>query len=409
MLKTIGVPLLVGVVSALATVTAVRYLTPGAECPPLAADGESTPNGDAVAGRRNAPKQVTALARLEPAGGVIDLSGTPGDRLAELKVGVGARVKKGDVLAVLESRSLRQAELDLACAQLEGAKNRKTAEEKYAEAVRKEAELLREQAKLERLELEAQNEKIEGLKIALHSAQADLDRLKALRTSATAADTEIVSDQQLEHQLALTEKAEKDLASACSELEKLEETIELSKQQADAKVETATANEARIPTLLELDSLGKSVELARRRLELTEIRAPSDGEILRTMLSAGETIGQQPILEMADTRQMIAVAEIYENDAPHVKEGVRVTVESDALPKAIDGEVTYIGSMILKNTVMSLTPTASADLRVIEARIKLNSSEEAGRLINLQVTVKIPVKPAPGKPSAATAVARPPQ
>jgi hypothetical protein len=43
---------------------------------------------------------------------------------------------------------------------------------------------------------------------------------------------------------------------------------------------------------------------------------------------------------------------------------------------------------------MSLTPTASADLRVVEARIRLEPNPEAKRLINLQVTVSISVEPA---------------
>jgi hypothetical protein len=56
--------------------------------------------------------------------------------------------------------------------------------------------------------------------------------------------------------------------------------------------------------------------------------------------------------------------------------------------------VAYVGSMVAKNSVLSLTPTASADLRVVEARIRLEPSPQARRLINLQVTVSIPVDPA---------------
>lgn len=401
MLKTLGLSLLAGVASALATLAIVHYFPLGAPPRPegdaVRDSGES--DGEKAEAPRMTPDRISALARLEPEGGVINLSGTPGDRLAELKVHRGDRVKKGDTLAVLESRSLRQAELELSQAQLEAAQKRGAAEEKYAAALRREAELAHKQAGLERLSVEAQQEKIAGLRISLQSAEDDLSRLQSLRSAASSAETEIISDQKLEHQRALTEKAKRDLASAGAELKKLQQSIELSEQQAEAKVNTAEANEARIPSTLELDSLRKSVELAQRRLELTVLRAPCDGEILKVMLSEGETIAQLPILQMADTRRMVAVAEIYENDALHVKVGSPAKVECEALHRPLKGKVVYVGSMVLKNSVTSLNPTASADLRVVDARILLEPDPDAGRLINLQVTVKIPAEPAPEESS----------
>ena len=394
MLKTVAVPLLVGIASALATLAVIRYLPPNLLSPattPATAPSGKTAQDDF---ERPAPDKVTALARLEPEDGIVDISGTPGDRLQELKVTVGQEVKTGDVLAVLESRTLREAELALAQAQLEDARKRGEAEEKYAAALQKEAQFAKRQAELEQLEIAAQQEKIEGLKISLASIDDDLSRLEKLREANSSTDSSIVSDQQLEHQRTLKEKTQKELAAAEQELQKLRDTIKLSQQQADAKIETAAANQARIPSTLALDSLQKSVDLAQRRLDLTTIRAPSDGEILKIMLSAGETLAQQPILEMADTSRMVAVAEIYEDDALHVKQGAAATVESEALEKSITGTVSYVGSMVAKNTVMSLSPTASADLRVVEARVSLNPNPEARKLINLQVTVSISVEPA---------------
>ncbi|HXT60830.1 MAG TPA: HlyD family efflux transporter periplasmic adaptor subunit [Pirellulales bacterium] len=391
MLKTVAVPLVVGVASALATVAAMQFFPSFAPSRPAAGHPSAAKQHESADFERPTPEKVTALARLEPEDGIVDLSGTPGDRLMELKVRVGDRVKSGDALAVLESHTLRQAELELAQAQLEDAEKRGAAEEKYAAALRKEAELARKQAQLERLELNAQKEKIAGLKVSLASVDDDLRRLENLRQSSSSTDSQIVSDQQLEHQRTLKDKSQRELAAAESQLKKLQDSIGLSEQQAEAKISTAEANQARIPSTLQLDSLRKSVELAERRLELTTIRAPSDGEILKLMLSEGETLAQQPILEMADTSRMVAVAEIYEDDALHVKEGARASAESEALDKPIEGTVAYVGSMVAKNSVMSLTPTASADLRVVEARIRLEPNPEARRLINLQVTVSIPV------------------
>lgn len=393
MAKTVAVGLLAGVVSALATLAVIRYFPSSGLAPVPAAGPSATGPGAANSFERPSPDKVTALARLEPEDGIVSISGTPGDRLQELKVRIGDQVKAGDTLAVLESRTLRQAELELAQSQFDDAEKRGAAEEKYAAALGQEAELAKRQARLERLEIAAQKEKIAGLKISLASVEDDFKRLEELRHSNSSTDTSIVSDQQLEHQRALKEKTQKELAAAESQLAKLRDTVELSEQQAEAKVQTAQANQSRIPSTLALDSLQKSVELARRRLELSTIRAPSDGEILKVFLGAGETIAQQPILQMADTSRMVAVAEIYEDDALHVKQGAAASVDSEALEAPIAGTVSYVGSMVAKNSVMSLTPTASADLRVVEARIRLEPSPEARRLINLQVTVSISVEP----------------
>ncbi|HEX5445696.1 MAG TPA: efflux RND transporter periplasmic adaptor subunit, partial [Pirellulales bacterium] len=192
------------------------------------------------------------------------------------------------------------------------------------------------------------------------------------------------------HQRVATDKARNELAAAEAEYEKLERSIDLAHRQAQAKLKTAEASRARIPSTVQVDSLRKQVELAQRRLELTTIRAPSDGVILKLWLSEGETLAQQPILQMADTSRMVAAAEIYEDDALRIKPGETATIKGDALGEPIDGHVTYVGRLVAKNTVVGLTPTAATDLRVVEARILLDSNELASKLINLQVTVYIP-------------------
>lgn len=341
--------------------------------------------------RQTGDEHITALARLEPENGVIEISGTPGDRVKTLKVKLGDRVSAGDELAVLESRTLREAELEVAQTQLAEAQQRQTAEEAYADATEAEARLAEEEASLAQLDAKAQQDKIAGLKTAYQASQKDLARLEDVRQSdgPTPGD-EIVSDQQLAHQRVATDKARNELAAAEAEYEKLRQSIDLAHRQAKAKLKTAEASRARIPSTVQVDSLRKQVDLAQRRLELTTIRAPSDGVILKLWMSEGETLAQQPILQMADTSRMVAVAEIYEDDALRIKPGESATVKGDALGKSLDGHVTFVGALVAKNTVVGLTPTAATDLRVVEARILLDSSELASKLINLQVTVYLP-------------------
>lgn len=397
----------IALVSASATFLALRYYGHRDDDAGSAGDGSRSGSGDNN-GSDNARDtrssngdehdRITALARLEPENGVVEINGTPGDRLNELKVKLGDRVARGDELAVLESRTLREGELELAETQLSEAEKRQVAEEGYANAMQAEAELAQEQARLQELDAKAQAEKIAGLSAAYQASFEDLQRLEGVRrTSEKIPGASIVSDQQLAHQRVATDKARNELAAGQDEYKKLRQSIDLSHREAEAKLRTAAANRARIPSMVQLDSLRKQVDLSRRRLELTILRAPCDGEILKIMMSEGETLAQQPILQMADTSHMIAIAEIYEDDALRIKLGESATVESTALDQPLKGHVAHVGTMVAKNTVVGLSPTASTDLRVVEARIALDPSDEARRLINLQVTAYLPASGRPAR------------
>ncbi|HWB08439.1 MAG TPA: HlyD family efflux transporter periplasmic adaptor subunit [Pirellulales bacterium] len=382
------------IVGSLATWAALRELglLEGNSARMAASQSSSGRNGGA-GGADSDEIEVAALARLEPAGGVVSINGTPGDRLQELKVELGQQVAKGDELAVLESHSLRQGELELAETQLREARGRKTAEERYAEATLDEADLAEEQAKLQELDAAAQQEKISVLRAAHTSAQQDLQRLEGVRSAGSEGPgAQIVSDQQLAHQRLAAEKAANELSAAEDAFEKLRKGIDLAHREAAAKRKTAEANRARIPSIVQIDSLDKQVELARRRLELTTLRAPSDGQILKIFLNEGETLAQHPVLQMADISRMVAVAEIYEDDVRRIRPNETARVESKALGATLTGHVTFIGSMVAKNTVTGLDPTANTDRRVVEARILLDDNRQARRLINLQVTAFIPAK-----------------
>jgi len=66
-------------------------------------------------------------------------------------------------------------------------------------------------------------------------------------------------------------------------------------------------------------------------------------------------------------------------------------VTSPALTQALTGTVERVGRIIYKNDVLSVDPAASADARVVEVWIRLDPSEAASRLTNLQVDVLIDV------------------
>jgi HlyD family secretion protein len=67
-------------------------------------------------------------------------------------------------------------------------------------------------------------------------------------------------------------------------------------------------------------------------------------------------------------------------------------VTSKAFPDRLTGRVERVSTMIHKNDVLHIDPTADADARVIEARIRLDDSKLAARYIYLQVDVHIDVE-----------------
>src|SRR5207253_2842384 len=99
---------------------------------------------------------------------------------------------------------------------------------------------------------------------------------------------------------------------------------------AQVQLQTAEADLARVLAESSLDSLQKKLALAEAGLQRTILRAPRNGKILKILSHAGETVGAQPILQMGDTQQMFAIAEVYETDRGRLHEGSRATITSPA-------------------------------------------------------------------------------
>ena len=112
---------------------------------------------------------VSSLGRIEPAGGVIRLAGPSGlgSVIMDLRVKEGDQVKKGDMIALLDSYPVRQADL----ARLE------------AELLNKRKQLQREQ-KLSK-SMASSASKIEGLELNVKAAQAAVAAAKAMLSLST--------------------------------------------------------------------------------------------------------------------------------------------------------------------------------------------------------------------------------
>lgn len=125
--------------------------------------------------------------------------------------------------------------------------------------------------------------------------------------------------------------------------------------------------------------------------DANEIRAPIDGTVLQVFSRAGEAPGSTGILQLGQTSRMEVVAEVYESDLPRVKLGQPVRITSPALPQPLEGTVRLIGAVVLRQTVINTDPSANTDSRVVEVRAPLTpeSNARAAGLSNLQVRAVI--------------------
>ena len=355
----------------------------------LSADATATTARSAAAER---PK-VAALGRLEPRGGIIAVGGTAGEHVDRLVVAEGDDVKAGQELAFLGSYPLRQSERQLAEIQFSEAKTRAKADEAYGEAVVAEAQAALDQLKLADLDARAQEAKIAALELNLRVANRDLDRVTA------AADA--LSAQEHDHQQLLVDQAKAELNSARAQLSKLNASRKAHRREAQAHLNTARANQERLASAAQLKSLETALAAATQKLELSIVRAPCDGRVLRIDTRPGETIGPRPVLELGDVDHMYVTAEVYETDLRFLRKGQPATITSDALTGPLSGVVEAIGTTVSKNDVASLDPTAAADAHVVLVRIRLDESREASSLIDLQVDVVINTAPKAGSARAA--------
>jgi HlyD family secretion protein len=330
---------------------------------------------------------VGALGRFEPQGEVIDVGGPSGDRILALLVKEGEWVTAGSELARLENYTERLAERNYAASQLAEAKMQLSAEISYSQSQIQEARTRVRQVDLPQLQqVEAQKATIRQLEAEFTDAQTDLTRFQNLFQEGA------ISQQELDDRSLVVQQKQEELNSARSVLSKLEQEWQVNVSNAEAQVRVAESNLSRVRSHTPIDSLTRNLELAEARLQRTIIRAPQNGQILKILTYAGETLSQEAaILQLGNTKHMLVVAEVYETDVPKIKLGQNATITGDAFPQPLRGTVDQIGLQIRKKDVLDTDPAADVDARVVEVKIRLDpeSSQQAAALTNMQVTVAI--------------------
>ena len=141
---------------------------------------------------------------------------------------------------------------------------------------------------------------------------------------------------------------------------------------------------------------------ANYNLELTMIRAPADGVIVRRYANPGSgasTLNVSNMFDLEPAGQRIVRAEIAEGALPHVSLGQTVEIASEADPtQTFKGQVLRRAAVFGARKLVSDDPTQRADERVVEVVV---SAENAPFLIGQRVLVKF-LRPAQTGAAAAT-------
>ncbi|MDB5311814.1 MAG: hypothetical protein JWO38_6016 [Gemmataceae bacterium] len=346
------------------------------------------------------PNRVTALGRLEPAGGVVPVYGPPGDRIKAMEpLTPGAVLKSGTPIATLASREQREGEVKVADARLEEAKaalkaSKETGQRKIDAAQAEVNQVLAN----EKSDLAALDAKIGFVAKQKVAAVKMVDRLEMLR-----AENVRVADEDLEKARLGADQADAELTAAKAAKDKAVTSYAENKKAADARLAAARAELAEAEARAPVKSSEEQLTQARKALDLTVLKAPIDGVVLKVSGHDGQPTGIDPILQMGKLDQMVAIAEVYESDVERVAGWVRtgpvaVEVTNPALPRTLKGTVRSdqdISRMIARNQVFAVGPREDTDRRVVEvvAHLDQEASAVAARFVGLQVTVSL----GPGK------------
>ncbi len=331
---------------------------------------------------KNIPKFVTALGRLEPAGEVVKISSPSAlgsSRVIKLLVKEGDAVKQGQVLAILDSYDRSVAALMQAQSQAQESDRR----------------LAQVRAGAKSGDIYAQESTLRAAIANVGAAEANVNRISA---EVTIAEREFQRYESLFKEGAISQSAldgyALKLRTAQEQLRQAQQQLQQAQSQAqqaqgllssvaEVRPTDIQAAEAQLQTAL------VNIKRAEIDVELAQVRAMQNGQILKVYAKEGETVGANGLFEFGNTQQMYTVAEVYETDIGKVQKGQKAVITSEAFEGEVTGVVEQISMRVAKNDVLGTDPAAKTDVRVVEVKIKLDNSSKVSRLTNLQVRVKI--------------------
>jgi|LakMenEpi13Sep09_1017268.scaffolds.fasta_scaffold00719_2 HlyD family secretion protein len=378
-------------------------------------------------------KFVTASGRLQPSGEVIALSPPAyqgGAKISQLLVKQGDWVEKEQVIAILDNYEQQKAVVERNQTAIEVAR----ANLAIVKAGAKRGEIDAQKATIDKFKAQLKNKEVSQRAI-IRRLQAELIRgkqegkaaISRLKAELENAEIQFFRRQQLLNEGVISKSefdqyssnfkvAQKKVTEAEINTNKLIEVTQeqLEEEKANFSEIQATLNksiqeeEANLAKLLEVRDVDvnkakaeiieaeANLKQAKEDLALATVRSPIAGQVLKIYSYPGEYVNvSKGILELAQTKSMSVVAEVYESDIKKIQlqQTAIITSENASFDGEINGKVNRIGLKIGKKDILTNDPVVDTDSRVVEVEIMLSTedSKKVSFLTNSNVIVKIKI------------------
>jgi len=309
-----------------------------------------------------------------------------GGTLEEIKVKLGDRVRKGEVIAKIESREfllgVKQAEAAFSAAQTQWNLVKATAQtEFFANLEQVQAALKIAQANLDKIRKGARKEEIERADAAYQQALANAQTMeKNLNRARDNYEKGAISDQQFDLAELQFKVAQAGLESAKANLDLIKKgareedskVVEAQVEQTQAQVKSleslkeAKSWEAKIEgAQAQAEQAEVALELAKIRLADCIIKAPISGIISKRFIDAGAMVGPtQPLVSIVDMDTVKLLTHVSDEDIDLVKLTQRVGVKVD----------TYL-DRVFEVKEINISPVMDPLSRKIEVEIKISNPD----------------------------------
>ena len=308
----------------------------------------------------NTYRGMVVRGRLEPVSGVIHLGAfteAGNITIGKMLVEAGDTVSAGQVLAELGNTPALMARVTAAEAEVELAR-RKLAQTRrpYRDGA-----------------ADALQAAIEARRIDVALAQDQVTRSNGL------ADGFRAKADKMRDAGALA-RAQADLAHAESNMKALTNVSPTEVAVAEAEVARAEAN----------------LVASKAAAELSVLRAPLAGEILKVDIRPGEPVAGGAVLQLADMAHVKIVAEVDERLIDRVRIGDHAKVKVRGSASTIDARVTKIGSVVISTHRLPLDAATGRGGRFIEVDLAPQAREALPRVAGLELSVSFEA-PAPAE------------
>jgi membrane fusion protein (multidrug efflux system) len=244
----------------------------------------------------------------------------------------GDRVKRDEVLATLDRREL-EIQIQQAEAELERLNSRAR-----QEAVEIELHLARQKEEVARAEAVLRAARFNYEDAQAHAVQAKDDWSRNHKLF----ENQLVAQQELDRTKTLLRQTEAQMAATQEKIKEGESLLDLAKLKAG---ETAVRQAELQARQAEVRRAAAALADLRRKLQLTVIRSPVEGIVVKKSANRGEVtqIGQ-PIYMIVDASRFWVEANVEETEIRFVQPGRPVIIQVDSYPdREFAGEVTEVG------------------------------------------------------------------